>query len=165
MQTSLNALRLALVPSILARNLRNAFRCCHSQSDIYAAAQLSATPISLRDLATFGKQAAREPDDVLLLAAKFLKRELPIRLAHRIVELENLPHGMAAVPSIKTVADWYRQSYAVRWHGHSSDIAYLTIESCRKLQILSRCSPPKMRPNSAKFCQRCTTGMAQPLSR
>jgi hypothetical protein len=30
----------------------------------------------------------------------FLVDELPIRLAHRVVELENLPHGLSQMPSV-----------------------------------------------------------------
>lgn len=34
-----------------------------------------------------------------------------IRYAHRIVELDNLPHGLNSMPSIKRVSAWYRQSF------------------------------------------------------
>ena len=32
----------------------------------------------------------------LLLSAQFLHNELPVRLAHRVAELENLPYGLSA---------------------------------------------------------------------
>jgi pyruvate dehydrogenase kinase 2/3/4 len=35
-------------------------------------------------------------DRQLLLSAQFLHKELPVRLAHRVAELENLPYGLSA---------------------------------------------------------------------
>ncbi|KAK9717452.1 [Pyruvate dehydrogenase (acetyl-transferring)] kinase isozyme 2 [Basidiobolus ranarum] len=37
--------------------------------------------------------------------------ELPIRLAHRVVELENLPHGLSLMPSVIKVKNWYADSF------------------------------------------------------
>lgn len=39
--------------------------------------------------------------------------ELPIRLAHRVKELDQLPHNLSHMPSIKKVKDWYAQSFEV----------------------------------------------------
>lgn len=40
----------------------------------------------------------------LLLSAQFLHQELPIRLAHRVTELENLPHGLSTkFPVLKVI--------------------------------------------------------------
>lgn len=50
----------------------------------------------------------------LLKAAGFLSEELPIRLAHRVVELESLPDGLSKMPSINRVKEWYAQSFDVR---------------------------------------------------
>lgn len=47
----------------------------------------------------------------LLKAALFLEEELPIRLAHRVVELENLPHGLSEMPSVIKVKNWYAESF------------------------------------------------------
>jgi len=47
----------------------------------------------------------------LLKAAMFLADELPIRLAHRVVELENLPHGLSKMPSVIKVKNWYAESF------------------------------------------------------
>ena len=44
-------------------------------------------------------------------ASQFLSEELPIRLAHRVNELCNLPDGLGEMPSIQRVADWYAQSF------------------------------------------------------
>lgn len=40
--------------------------------------------------------------------------ELPIRLAHRAKELDELPHNLSDMPSIKKVKNWYCQSFSVR---------------------------------------------------
>jgi pyruvate dehydrogenase kinase 2/3/4 len=61
---------------------------------------------------SFGKSAhSTGLDDMLLTAAQFLKRELPIRFAHRIVELDCLPYGLHAMPSVRRIRDWYSTSY------------------------------------------------------
>lgn len=44
-------------------------------------------------------------------AAMFLSDELPIRLAHRVVELDNLPHGLSDMPSVVRVKNWYAESF------------------------------------------------------
>jgi hypothetical protein len=50
----------------------------------------------------------------LLRASQFLAAELPIRLAHRVKELDELPHGLHKMPSIEKVKRWYAQSFEVR---------------------------------------------------
>jgi hypothetical protein len=50
----------------------------------------------------------------LLLAwqvATFLHHELPIRLAHRARELDNMPDGLYQMPSIQMVKQWYMDSF------------------------------------------------------
>ena len=44
--------------------------------------------------------------------ATFLYREMPVRFAHRAMELARLPHGLGQQPSICEVENWYRQSFA-----------------------------------------------------
>ena len=58
----------------------------------------------------------------LYRASQFLAEELPIRLAHRVQELENLPDGLNEMPSVKKVLDWYAQSFEV----HSSHLSPLS---------------------------------------
>lgn len=43
----------------------------------------------------------------------FLSEELPIRLAHRVQELQELPDGLGEMKSIKKVQEWYAQSFEV----------------------------------------------------
>ena len=47
----------------------------------------------------------------LIQIATFLKRELPVRLARRVVELNALPEGLHAMPSVKRVREWYEHSF------------------------------------------------------
>lgn len=49
----------------------------------------------------------------LFRASQFLSEELPIRLAHRVKELNQLPDGLSDMPSIRRVANWYMQSFEV----------------------------------------------------
>ena len=47
----------------------------------------------------------------LFRASQFLSEELPIRLAHRVQELDNLPDSLNEMASIRKVKDWYAQSF------------------------------------------------------
>ncbi|KAI3623152.1 pkp1 [Malassezia furfur] len=47
----------------------------------------------------------------LLLASQFLMEELPVRLAHRVKELDELPYDLSKMPSIIKVKNWYAQSF------------------------------------------------------
>lgn len=71
---------------------------------IYDSARLQATPVSLHQLYVFGKQGYQE--ERLLQAARFLHREIPIRLSHRLVELASLPHGLSDSAHIQRVQQW-----------------------------------------------------------
>ncbi|TGO53498.1 hypothetical protein BCON_0122g00150 [Botryotinia convoluta] len=67
-----------------------------------------ATGVSLRQMVQFGE---RPSTGTLFRASQFLSEELPIRLAHRVQELSDLPDGLNEMPSIKRVKDWYAQSF------------------------------------------------------
>ncbi|KAG0652934.1 Pyruvate dehydrogenase (acetyl-transferring) kinase [Hyphodiscus hymeniophilus] len=67
-----------------------------------------ATGVSLRQMVQFGE---RPSTGTLFKASQFLSEELPIRLAHRVQELGDLPDGLNDMPSIKKVQDWYAQSF------------------------------------------------------
>ncbi|KAJ3024263.1 hypothetical protein HKX48_003088 [Thoreauomyces humboldtii] len=66
------------------------------------------TPVSLKQFVEFGH---RPSPMTILRGNQFVQHELPVRLAHRVVELENLPHGLSDMPSIRRVKDWYTQSF------------------------------------------------------
>lgn len=57
----------------------------------------------------------------LFRASQFLSEELPIRLAHRVQELGDLPDGLNEIPSIKKVQDWYAQSFEVNSASNSPE--------------------------------------------
>lgn len=44
----------------------------------------------------------------------FIAEEIPIRLAHRVKELEELPPDLRAMPSILKVKHWYAESFQVQ---------------------------------------------------
>ncbi|XP_020395834.1 pyruvate dehydrogenase (lipoamide) kinase 1 isoform X2 [Zea mays] len=66
------------------------------------------TGVSLRYMMEFG---ARPTERTLLLAAQFLHKELPIRIARRALDLDSLPFGLSTKPAILKVKDWYVESF------------------------------------------------------
>ncbi|EDU48535.1 kinase isozyme 4, mitochondrial precursor [Pyrenophora tritici-repentis Pt-1C-BFP] len=70
-----------------------------------------ATGVSLRQMVQFGEKPST---GTLFRASQFLSEELPIRLAHRVQELNDLPDGLNEMPSICRVRDWYAQSFEVK---------------------------------------------------
>lgn len=67
-----------------------------------------ATGVSLRQMVQFGQNPSA---GTLFRASQFLSEELPIRLSHRVKELNQLPDGLNEMPSIQKVANWYAQSF------------------------------------------------------
>jgi pyruvate dehydrogenase kinase 2/3/4 len=87
------------------------------------------TGVSLRQMVMFGQNPSQ---GTLFRASQFLagqspsadcgvrrdltrslQDELPIRLAHRVKELDTLPNGLNEMPSIIKVKNWYAQSFEV----------------------------------------------------
>ncbi|XP_030539968.1 pyruvate dehydrogenase (acetyl-transferring) kinase, mitochondrial [Rhodamnia argentea] len=66
------------------------------------------TGVSLKYMMEFG---SRPSDRNLLISAQFLHKELPIRIARRAIELENLPYGLSEKPAVLKVRDWYLDSF------------------------------------------------------
>lgn len=66
------------------------------------------TGVSLQELLEYGSDITPLR---LVHAARFLHRELPVRYAHRVANLTSLPHGLNNMPSVRTVRDWYIQSF------------------------------------------------------
>ncbi|KAJ9512784.1 hypothetical protein QJQ45_029012, partial [Haematococcus lacustris] len=77
-------------------------------SDVFSHALKKQTGVSLKYMQDFG---ANPIERQLTLSAQFLHKELPVRLAHRVAELENLPYGLSARSSILKVRDWYVESF------------------------------------------------------
>ncbi|BBN06903.1 pyruvate dehydrogenase kinase 2/3/4 [Marchantia polymorpha subsp. ruderalis] len=76
--------------------------------DIYRCSFKKQTGVSLKYMMDFG---AYPTSRNLLVSAQFLHKELPVRLAHRVTELENLPHGLSTKAPVLTVRDWYVDSF------------------------------------------------------
>lgn len=72
------------------------------------------TGISLRQMVEHGQ---RHSPLTILQAGQFLAEELPIRLAHRVKQLDELPNGLNKMPSIVRVKEWYAQSFQVSIKG------------------------------------------------
>ncbi|KAF9492965.1 alpha-ketoacid dehydrogenase kinase [Pleurotus eryngii] len=75
---------------------------------IHHFASFPQTGVSLQQMVLFGQNPSQ---GTLLRASQFLAEELPVRLAHRCKELDELPHNLSAMPSIKRVKNWYAQSF------------------------------------------------------
>ncbi|KAL1935077.1 hypothetical protein VTP01DRAFT_4217 [Rhizomucor pusillus] len=71
-------------------------------------ARFPQTGVSLRQMVMFGQKPSA---GTLFKASQFLHEELPIRLAHRVKELDELPHSLRDMPSILKVKDWYAHSF------------------------------------------------------
>eukprot|EP00887_Chlorella_sp_A99_P000517 scaffold17.g517.t1 len=81
--------------------------------DILASAIRPQHPVSLRYMLQFGSNSTPHQ---LIQAAQFLQasEELPVRLAHRVADLEALPAGLADRPQVlkaRRVRDWYVESF------------------------------------------------------
>ena len=69
--------------------------------------------------------------------------ELPVRLAHRVKELDELPHNLSAMPSINKVKNWYAQSF------EASPFLRLSTYSCEHPNRNSLLSLPLSYPSAS----------------
>mmetsp|Transcript_25702 Transcript_25702/g.48758 ORF Transcript_25702/g.48758 Transcript_25702/m.48758 type:complete len:391 (+) Transcript_25702:445-1617(+) len=76
--------------------------------DIYRCSFKRQTGVSLKYIIDFGQYPIERQ---MLVSAQFLHNELPVRLAHRVAELENLPHGLSEKSRILKVRDMYVESF------------------------------------------------------
>lgn len=76
--------------------------------DIYRGSFRSQTGVSLKYMLDFGAQPIHRQ---MMVSAQFLHNELPVRLAHRVAELENLPFGLSDMSQVLDVRDWYVESF------------------------------------------------------
>ncbi|KAF9063049.1 mitochondrial pyruvate dehydrogenase [Rhodocollybia butyracea] len=75
---------------------------------IHHFASFPQTGVSLQQMVLFGQNPSQ---GTLLKASQFLSEELPVRLAHRVKELDELPHNLSNMPSIIKVKNWYAHSF------------------------------------------------------
>ncbi|PHT32823.1 [Pyruvate dehydrogenase (acetyl-transferring)] kinase, mitochondrial [Capsicum baccatum] len=66
------------------------------------------TGVSLRQMMDFGGKFSHKN---LLISAKFVHRELRVRIARRVIKLENLPYGLSSKAAVLKVRDWYLDSF------------------------------------------------------
>ncbi|KAI8971495.1 hypothetical protein BDF20DRAFT_884791 [Mycotypha africana] len=103
------------------------------------------TGVSLKQMVMFGQKPSPA---TFFKASQFLHEELPIRLAHRVKELDELPPSLGQQPSILKVKDWYAQSFQELIELPTPEISSELKASFKKA---SRSSPtlPQSRPNLA----------------
>ena len=65
-------------------------------------------PLSLRQLVFFGRKSTAER---IIESGNFVRSELPIRLAHRIRALQDLPFGVAEQPWLADVRAMYSDAF------------------------------------------------------
>lgn len=84
--------------------IRASFVGNHNETVRHLASQ-EATPVSLDDLYTLGEPLCTP--EKRLENAKFLRHELPIRMAQRVMELRSLPYGLSDKDPVQQVANLY----------------------------------------------------------
>ncbi|XP_073472537.1 pyruvate dehydrogenase kinase, isozyme 3 [Aquarana catesbeiana] len=68
--------------------------------------KFSPSPLSIKQFLDFGRNNACEKTSYL-----FLRKELPVRLANTLKEVNLLPESLLQRPSVKLVRTWYMQSF------------------------------------------------------
>ena len=71
----------------------------------------------------------------MLLSAAFLQQELPVRLAHRVTELENLPYGLSTKAPVLKVHPPTHPAF------HSSATIMVTPARCVGTHVANYLSP------------------------
>jgi len=66
--------------------------------------QLRATPVSLQEMWDYGDDLTPKR---LLTFSRFIWKELPIRISHRVVELLHLPYGLGSTISVTNLRNLY----------------------------------------------------------
>ena len=85
--------------------LESITRALKNEIRIYA--NRKETRLTIQELLDFGRDNS---DETILRGAQFLQTEFPIRLAKRVLDIEELPLGLADMPSVRVVQGWYLQS-------------------------------------------------------
>ncbi|KAM9320874.1 pyruvate dehydrogenase kinase, isozyme 3 [Gastrophryne carolinensis] len=68
--------------------------------------KFSPSPLSIKQFLDFGRNNACEKTSYL-----FLRKELPVRIANTLKEVNLLPESLLQRPSVKLVRSWYMQSF------------------------------------------------------
>ena len=70
-------------------------------------ARQSIQPVTLNYIYRTGKYFNNTD---LIKYSNFLQKEIPVRLAKRVVDIQNLPYGLPSMGSVKNVGNLYSQS-------------------------------------------------------
>lgn len=83
--------------------------CATAAGDaLHSYAAYKQTPVSLRQLVEFGRTRSVE---TALQSCRFLRSELPVRLAHMTMEINSLPGRLLSMPAVERVRSWYVMSF------------------------------------------------------
>eukprot|EP00124_Ichthyophonus_hoferi_P001408 Ihof_evm11s72 gene=Ihof_evmTU11s72 len=66
------------------------------------------TPVSLQQFTDFGRNVTTA---TALHSCKFLRGELPVRLAHMVKEIDDIPEPLLKMKTVQMVRGWYLQSF------------------------------------------------------
>lgn len=80
----------------------------YSESILEEFATKETTPLSLSKLVDTNKNCN---ETKLLKYSQFLHKELPIRIAQKVVDLSNVPYGMSSLSAIKEVKNMYESTF------------------------------------------------------
>uniref|UniRef100_A0AAY5EK45 Protein-serine/threonine kinase n=1 Tax=Electrophorus electricus TaxID=8005 RepID=A0AAY5EK45_ELEEL len=80
------------------------FKDVSSKIEYYS--RFSPSPLSIKQFLEFGRDNACEKTSYM-----FLRKELPVRLANTMREVNLLPDRLVSQPSVKLVQKWYMQSF------------------------------------------------------
>ncbi|XP_031098066.1 pyruvate dehydrogenase (acetyl-transferring) kinase, mitochondrial [Ipomoea triloba] len=91
-----------------AKKVHESVICKGLMEEVQRWGGMKQTGVSLRYMMEFG---SRPTDRNLLISSQFLHKELPIRIARRAIDLQNLPYGLSLKPAVLKVRDWYLESF------------------------------------------------------
>jgi pyruvate dehydrogenase kinase 2/3/4 len=74
---------------------------------VHYLSQFRQRAVTIQQLSELGSIPSKEN---LLVGARFLHKELPVRIAHRIRELESLPLELSKMPSVQVVRNMYLET-------------------------------------------------------
>ena len=97
--------------------------------------QKEARPISLRQLTAFGKKLTEAR---LLQSANYVRTELPVRLAHRIRDMQKLPFAVLRNNNLSMVYQTYMRTFETLRKIPEIKTLQDNDEYCKTLQLVLR---------------------------
>ncbi|KAH0730149.1 pyruvate dehydrogenase (acetyl-transferring) kinase, mitochondrial [Solanum tuberosum] len=76
--------------------------------EVHRWGSMKQTGVSLKYMMEFGSKPTPRN---LLISSQFLHKELPMRIARRVIDLQTLPYGLSLKPAVLKVRDWYLDSF------------------------------------------------------